>query len=187
MPPRNATRAAESNTNVAPSCTSRAKKSRPGLRLQSPAKRESSPTRSSPQWNHRARRDTAIPLCRPPHRNRRAHARNMRGKRAPLPTANRTTRTRSDRTAGSKPETPCPDGRSMSPGPQAQPPHLYSAGPRPRRGSVAASRSKGSSATLCSSQLVPRPRCSWGKSQPPRQWAIISGPRLWESLPRWQG
>jgi len=187
MPPRSATRAAESNTIAAPSCTSRVKKSRSGLPPRSPARRESTPNRSSPQWNHRARRDAAIPLCRPPHRNWRAPARNMRGKRAPLPTANHTTRTRTGRTAGSKPETPCPDERSMLPGPKAQPPHLYSAGPHPRRGFVAASRSKDSSAILSSLQPVPRLPCNWGRSPPPPQRAITFGARAWESLPRRQG
>ena len=60
-PPRNATQTAESSTTAAPSDTSRARKSRPGMRPRSRAKRESNPIRSSPQWNHRARRDTAIP------------------------------------------------------------------------------------------------------------------------------
>ena len=118
-PPRNATQTAESGTTAALSDISRARRSPPGSRLQLRAKRESSPTRLSPRWNHRAHRDTAIPLCQPLHRNRRARARSKRGKRAPLPTANHKARKRIGRTVGSKPETPCPDEKNMSLGPKA--------------------------------------------------------------------
>jgi hypothetical protein len=162
---------------VAPSDTSHARKSQPGSRLQLWAKRESTPIRLSPRWNHRAHRDTAIPPCHPPHWNRRARARSMQGKRAPLPTANHRAHTRIGRTVDSKPETPCPDEKNMSLGPKAPSLHWCSGELLARRGSAAALCSEGRSAIQCS-PLALHPLRNAGMGQLPAHWATRPGRRL---------
>src|ERR1041385_9446188 len=82
------------------------------------------------QSNRKVHRGDATPTYWLPRRNRLAHARNKRGKRAPFPTANRTARTRIGHSVGSKLETPCPDGKRMSPAPRAQRLHSYFSGQR---------------------------------------------------------
>src|SRR5262249_44477102 len=164
-PSRNATQTSESSTIEAPSDTLQAGKSQPGSRPQLLAKRESTPTRLSTRLNRRARLDTAIPPDQFRHPNRRALAQNMSGKRAPLPTVNHRARKRTGRSAGSKPETPCPDEKNRSPGPKEPPLHWRSGEQLARDVSAAASRSRGRSATQCSFQLQLYPLRNLGKGQ----------------------
>jgi len=122
------------------------------------ARRKSRPSLRSKQWNHKAHRDTAIRLRSTGFLNRCVRARSKRDKRVLLLTANRTARTRTGRTVGSKPERPCRDEKNRWPDPRVPLRHCYSAERLARCGPAVASDSMGIFA-------IPHPRVS-----PPRNW-----------------